>query len=101
VLSGYVVIVGRILLTDWMKILYIEHIGSIKVFPPKEANKLLRICLTHGWRHRNNDDRQLANLKSQTFASVEQALGHGEGRWYGRGLLCTGDYLPLSASASR
>jgi hypothetical protein len=37
----------------------------------------------------------VANLKSQTFAFVEQALGHGEGRWYGRGLLRTGDSLPL------
>jgi hypothetical protein len=56
---------------------------------PTTANQVQVVRLANGWRRRANDDDQLAQSRSETFAMVDQALKQGEVRCYGRGLLRT------------
>jgi hypothetical protein len=56
---------------------------------PTTANQVQVIRLAHGWHRRGNDNDQVANLRSQTFILMGQALNEGVARCYDRGLLRT------------
>jgi hypothetical protein len=56
---------------------------------PTTRNQVKEIRLANNWRRRGNDDAQLANARSETFALVAQALQQGEVRCCGRRLLRT------------